>query len=164
MINGNWMILVSLALRVFSYTTQMQRRPKFVLRSQESSKEEPSNMTDRFKFQVNALLGMYDPIGEPEQDTERSTEHNLVGALLQFPAPFTFTVVGRTVEDNRKAYTDLVQTIVREETGDDTMICEVIPRGSQFTKVTCTASVDSAAMISSVHEALGALEATVMKF
>lgn len=161
--NGNWMILVSLALRVFSYTTSFQRRPKFVLRSQESPDEE-SNMTDRFKFQVNALLGMYDPIGDPEQDTELSTEHNLVGALLQFPAPFTFTVVGRTADDNRSAYTELVQTIVREETGDDAMVCEVVPRGSQFTKVTCTATVDSAAVISSVHQALGALEATLMKF
>lgn len=121
-------------------------------------------MTDRFKFKVNALLGMYDPIGDPEQDTERSTEHNLAGALLQFPAPFTFTVVGRTGEDNRSAYTEVVQTIVRQETGDDAMSCEVIPRGSQFTKVTCTATVDSAAVISSVYEALGALEATVMKF
>ncbi len=159
------MILVSLALRVFSYTTQLQRRPKFVLRSQESSEEEgTSTMNDRFKFQVNALLGMYDPIGDPEQDTEHSTAHNLAGALLRFPAPFTFTVVGRTVEENRNEYTELVQRIVREETGDDAMVCEVVPRGSQFTKVTCTATVDSAAVISSVHEALGALEATVMKF
>lgn len=118
-----------------------------------------SNLTDRFKYKVHALMGDYDPVGGVD-DTEHQ-DGNIMSALVTFPTQHMFEVVGRT---SNEKYAEDVKSIVFGITGDDTIECGVIPRGTKFTKVQCITMVESTAMINSIYEQLGAMEATVMKF
>lgn len=165
-----------------------------------------SDLTNRFKYKVNALMGSYDPV-QGDTDTE-NTDGNILSALLQFPSLYTFNIVGRTGGgDNgddgsvKDAYVRSVRSIVadgcgaagggddgsddgekdptgtgvavvpydaaaEEAAGDGAgkVVCVVKPRGKNFTKITVEVMVESAAVISSVYEELGALERTVMRF
>ena len=53
-----------------------------------------SDLNDRFKYKVNALMGTYDP-----QNTEIDNEShngNILNAMLNFPTDYTFNIVGKT--------------------------------------------------------------------
>ena len=66
-----------------------------------------SDLTDRFKYKVNALMGKYDPPpsaaastgdgegGEGGGDTERDGQGNILNAMLKFPTRYAFHAVGR---------------------------------------------------------------------
>jgi putative lipoic acid-binding regulatory protein len=127
-----------------------------------------SDLTDRFKYKVHALMGTYDP--EPGKDNENQSG-NILGALLQFPTQYTFSVVGRNIEDEDSSsvgdiYANEVKAVIESALGETEMEMEmrVTPRGKKFTKVSVSVSVESAAMITSIYEDLGQLESTVMKF
>ena len=125
-----------------------------------------SDLTDRFKYKVHALMGTYDP--EPGKDNENQSG-NILGALLQFPTQYTFSVVGRNIEDEDSRtvgdiYADEVKAVIESTLGETEMELRVIPRGKKFTKVSVSVSVESAAIITSIYEDLGQLESTVMKF
>jgi putative lipoic acid-binding regulatory protein len=130
------------------------RDPKVI----ESSAELP----ERFNYKVQALMGSFDPIGV---DDERQ-EGNILNALLNFPARYTFNVVGKTLglEDLQNEYVDKVKKLLLESTGDDSLVCESLRRGKNFTKVKCEVNVLSVAMINNVYDELEKLELTVMKF
>ena len=107
-------------------------------------------------------MGTYDPVGV---DDDKQTA-NIVGALLQFPTSYTFTVVGKNSDDNNgDEYADSIKSIVESILGTDTQIeMRVVPRGSKFTKVTITVHVESQGMITNIYDELDSLDATVMKF
>ena len=109
-------------------------------------------------------MGTYDPVGK--DDDKQSA--NIVGALLQFPTSYTFTVVGKNSEENENTgdeYANSIKSIVESILGNDAQIeMRVVPRGSKFTKVTITADVESQGMITSIYEELDSLDTTVMKF
>jgi len=124
-----------------------------------------SNLTDRFKYKVHALMGDYDPPTEGAADDE-DQDGNIMRALVDFPTRHVFEAVGKAADDaDRKVYADRVRTVVFESTGDDDGLeLEVVPRGSKFVKVRCSATVQSTAMINAIYEELGKIESTVMKF
>ncbi|CAB9524062.1 expressed unknown protein [Seminavis robusta] len=120
-----------------------------------------SDLTDRFKYKVNALMGVFDPQGD---DDERQ-DGNILNAMLTFPIQYSFNIVGKTSDDTAEAFVQQVKDAVMETTGDeDGMQCQITPRGKNYTKVTVQATVQSAAMISGVYKALEGLEMTVMRF
>jgi len=110
------------------------------------------------------IVGTYDPVGI---DNDQQTA-NIVGALLQFPTSYTFTVVGKNSEENENngdEYANSIKSIVESILGNDTQIeMRVVPRGNKFTKVTITADVESQGMITNIYDELDSLDATVMKF
>lgn len=122
-----------------------------------------SDMTDRFKYKVHALMGDYDPT-DGVVDNENQ-DGNIMRALMTFPMQQTFDVVGKiSADDTGKEYAETVKRIVFETTGDENIECDVIPRGKKFTKVRCKAMVESTTMINAIYDELGEMESTVMKF
>jgi putative lipoic acid-binding regulatory protein len=123
-----------------------------------------SDLTNRFKYKVNALMGVFDPqVGE---DDERQ-DGNILNAMLTFPTQFTFNAVGRTSgEDSLKEeYVEQVKETVSSLAGDEVDFkCQITPRGKSFTRVSIQVKVDSAAVISSIYDELGKMEMTVMKY
>ena len=122
-----------------------------------------SAMTDRFKYKVNALMGTYDP--KVGTDDEKQFG-NIIGALMDFPAKFAFSVVGRTngKDEDALIYGQVAKQIVKSISGDSEMECLVSPRGKSFTRLSITTMVESAGMIKAIYDALDAVEATVMKY
>ena len=123
-----------------------------------------SDLTDRFKYKVNALMGVFDP-ADAEADKEGAG--NILNALLKFPVKYSFNVVGKTRGDEQlqDEFVQQVKAIVAQETGgEDGLVVQVTPRGKSFTKVIVEAEVDSAPIIQTVYQQLGALEMSVMQF
>jgi putative lipoic acid-binding regulatory protein len=122
-----------------------------------------SNLTDRFKYKVHALMGDYDP--PAEQDNENETGH-ILSAMLEFPVVYSFNVVGRTSGDEAKKelFVEQVKAAVTEISGPDGMSLRITPRGKSFTKVVIEANVENAAMITNIYKELKKLEMSVMQF
>eukprot|EP00555_Chaetoceros_dichaeta_P001698 CAMPEP_0198279700 /NCGR_PEP_ID=MMETSP1447-20131203/67070_1 /TAXON_ID=420782 /ORGANISM="Chaetoceros dichaeta, Strain CCMP1751" /LENGTH=253 /DNA_ID=CAMNT_0043974905 /DNA_START=119 /DNA_END=881 /DNA_ORIENTATION=+ len=81
-----------------------------------------NDLTNRFKYKVNALMGSYDPL-QSDTDTEQ-TDGNIFNALLQFPTLYTFNIVGRTRgddddDDDNSIKDPLTFNIVGRTRGDD---------------------------------------------
>jgi putative lipoic acid-binding regulatory protein len=121
-----------------------------------------SDLTDRFKWKVNALMGVFDPQDGADDDRQ---EGNILNAILNFPVRYTFNIVGRTSGDStvQDDFVEAVKKIVMATSGDD-IACQITPRGKNFTKVQCEAEVQNAAMINTIYEELEKLERTVMRF
>ena len=114
-------------------------------------------------------MGTYEP-PTGTVDDENGTG-NIIGALLQFPTDYTFSVVGKNNQqlddesDGRDAYANEVKSIIFSVLGSDAQIeMRVVPRGKKFTRVTAKVNVDSQSIINNIYEELGSLESTVMKF
>ena len=127
-----------------------------------------SNLTDRFKYKVHALMGDYDPT-DASKDTEESSG-NILSAMMNFPTMYTFHVVGKHTagdETEKKTFVRSVQTIVRKGAGlrdDAPLEADVIPRSSKFLKVSVSVTVESGTMIAEIYEELGSMPECVMKF
>lgn len=133
-----------------------------------STLPDPQDLTDRFKYKVHALMGSFDPA--PGTVDDENQTGNILGAMLNFPAEYTFSVVGKTggedVPDSAgDDYADEVKSVLSSVLGSDAKVeMRVVPRGTKFTRVSAKVTVESASIISSIYEELDALEATVMKF
>ena len=126
-----------------------------------------SDLNDRFKYKVHALMGTYDPPTGTVDDENQTG--NIIGSMLQFPTEYTFTAVGKTGDENAEAAADVyaseVKTALASILGNDAkMELRVVPRGKKFTRVTAKVTVESGSIISSIYENLEAIECTVMKF
>ncbi|CAJ1942550.1 unnamed protein product [Cylindrotheca closterium] len=121
-----------------------------------------SDLTDRFKYKVNALMGVFDP--QNGEDDERQ-EGNILNAMLNFPVRYTFNIVGKTMGDEAKkeAYIDAVKQAVVATAGDD-IVCKITPRGKNFVKVQCEAEVLNAGMINTIYDEIEKIDQTVMRF
>lgn len=123
-----------------------------------------SNLTDRFKYKVNALMGVFDPANGVDDERQ---DGNILNAMLQFPTEFSFSAVGRTNGDDVlvETYAQQVKEIVTALAGEeDNFQCQVTPRGKSFTRVSIQVRVDSAAVINSIYDELDKMEMTVMKY
>ncbi|KAL3797657.1 hypothetical protein HJC23_013489 [Cyclotella cryptica] len=110
---------------------------------------------------VHALMGTYDPPSGTVDDENQTG--NIIGAMLQFPTEYTFSVVGKTSDGD--SYARDVKALLESILGSDArMETRVVPRGTKFIRVSVKVRVDSASMISSIYEELDAMELTVMKF
>ena len=123
-----------------------------------------SDLTDRFKYKVNALMGTFDP---PNSDLDDEHQNgNILNAMLFFPTQFTFNAVGKTSgnEDEVQIFVDKVKSVISSGSGDpiEEMKCETKPRGKNYTKVSVTAMVDSADVINNIFEELSSI--SVMRF
>ena len=115
------------------------------------------------EFKVHALMGSYDPA--PGAVDDENQMGSIIGKMLEFPTLYTFTTVGRTESVDGDVYADEVKLALTSVLGSNAkMELRVVPRGKKFTRVSAKVTVDSASVISSIYEELGALEATVMKF
>jgi putative lipoic acid-binding regulatory protein len=125
--------------------------------------DDGSDLTDRFKYKVHALMGTYDaPSGVVDDENQMG---NILDKMLQFPTKYTFSVVGKTENINHGDYANEVELALISVLGCNAQVeMMVVPRGKKFTKVTATVTVDSASVISYIYEKLEALDATVMKF
>jgi len=124
-----------------------------------------SDLTNRFKYKVHALMGDYDPTDGVADDEYQ--DGNIMRALFTFPMQQTFDVVGKISADDDKdanEYAESVKKIVFETTGDENIEYDISPRGKKFTKVSCTAMVESMTMINTIYDELGQMESTIMKF
>ena len=123
-----------------------------------------SNLTDRFKYKVQALMGTYDP--EVSDADNESADGNILGAMLNFPTSYVFNIVGKTNGDEKisDAYIEKAKDIVSSNTGDDLIDCIVKPRGTKFTKVMIEAMVASSSMITGIYDELAELDETIMRF
>ena len=125
-----------------------------------------SNLTDRFKYKVHALMGTYDPPPSVGPDDENQSG-NILNAMLTFPVRYSFNVVGRTSGDDgvREEYVEAVKAVIASVSGDDdSMECRVTPRGKSFTRVSVQVLVESAAVINSIFDDLGGMDLTVMRY
>jgi putative lipoic acid-binding regulatory protein len=123
-----------------------------------------SNLTERFKYKVNALMGVFDPPAEKDNENETG---NILNAMLQFPVTYSFNVVGRTSGEEAKKdfFVEQVKAAVTSISGpDDDMALRITPRGRSFTKVVIQAHVQSAAMITNIYKELEQIEMSVMQF
>jgi putative lipoic acid-binding regulatory protein len=133
-----------------------------------------SDLTDRFKYKVQALMGNFDPV-DATQDTEQ-TSGNILGAMLNFPTLYTFHAVGRLYTDNKgdnvddrgqQAFVELVQETVRKGAGlrdDAELQTTTIPRSSKFVKVSVQVVVENGMMVTEIYDMLGDLPNCVMQF
>ena len=124
-----------------------------------------SDLTDRFKYKMQALLGNFDP-QSGEENTEEETG-NIINALTNFPSRFAFTVVGRTSGDHeaKETYVEDVKRIVGDTCGGfESLECRVTPRGANFVRVTVEVLVESTAVINTIYDELGQMEMTVMRY
>eukprot|EP00591_Stephanopyxis_turris_P012477 CAMPEP_0195520748 /NCGR_PEP_ID=MMETSP0794_2-20130614/17524_1 /TAXON_ID=515487 /ORGANISM="Stephanopyxis turris, Strain CCMP 815" /LENGTH=219 /DNA_ID=CAMNT_0040650167 /DNA_START=14 /DNA_END=673 /DNA_ORIENTATION=+ len=132
---------------------------------EDDSKMFDDNMSNRFKYKVNALMGTFDPPSGPDDEKQ---DGNILNALLVFPTTHSFTVVGRTNGDEaiRDQFVNDVRSLVSGAAGGDadSIQYKVTPRGKTFTRVCVEVTVDSAAIITSVYDSLGDLEQTVMRY
>jgi len=123
-----------------------------------------SDLTDRFKYKVNALMGVFDP--QTGVDDEHQSG-NIMNALLKFPVRYSFNCVGRTNDDEttKEDYIEEIKSIVSSLSGDDEgMEIRITPRGKNFTRVTLQVTVESVAIINSVYAALEENDKTVMQY
>lgn len=115
-------------------------------------------------------MGSFDPPTGVVDDENQTG--NIMGALLQFPTEYTFSVVGKTINNDEdveidagEGYANQVKQVFTSVVGENAkMEMRVVPRGKKFTRVSVKVMVESSSVISSIYEELGAIEATVMKY
>ncbi len=126
-----------------------------------------SDLTDRFKYKVQALMGTYDP-ADASQDTEEASTGNILHAMLHFPTSYSFYVVlGRTPAEDKvpaQAVLDLGREGAGLSDGDASLEAEVTPRGTKFVKVSVAVTVESGAMIAEIYDRLQAMPQSLMQF
>jgi putative lipoic acid-binding regulatory protein len=120
-------------------------------------------LTDRFLMAGRALRGEFDP--EETDDTEANSQ--LLAAIIEnYPAPFSFTAVGRSGSDEGTRL--LVDALTKTVSGAcDGAFVDVVatPRiGGKFASVRLTTDVQSPEMIQLVFVELRAVEAVKMAF
>jgi len=111
-------------------------------------------------------MGTYDPPAGAD-DTER-VGGGILNAMMNFPAPYTFTVICRAREEAIVSqYVTDVNAVISKATSSGSATSravEIIPRGAKYTRVSITAVVENASIIASIFEELASLELTVMRY
>ena len=129
------------------------------------SKEGEAPLTDRFLMAARALRGEFDP-DESNNDTEENSQ--LLGAIIEnYPAPFSFTAVGRSGGDDEgvRSLVDALTKVVSDSCDGAFVDVVATPRiGGKFASVRLTTDVQSPEMIQRVFAELRAVEAVKMAF
>ena len=136
------------------------------VRIDRSGSSSVDDLSNRFKYKVQALMGAFDPADATVDNENRNG--NILNAMLLFPVTYTFNAVGKTQGDqeNMKTFVSQVESIVLQETGElqDRISTQITPRGSKFTKIAVSVEVQSGDMIAAIYAALERLEMSVMQF
>ena len=113
---------------------------------------------------MNALMGTYDPL-HIVSDNERSSG-NILQAMIQFPTDYSFTIMGKTNGDEKlkQIYLNDVKRIISLGNHSEKVELRIVERGTRFIKISVTVTVDSAAVINTIYDALRSLEMTVMTY
>ena len=129
------------------------------------SKEGEAPLTDRFLMAARALRGEFDP-EETNDDTEENSQ--LLGAIIEnYPAPFSFTAVGRSGgnDEGVRLLVDALTKVVSDSCDGAFVDVVATPRiGGKFASVRLTTDVQSPEMIQRVFAELRAVEAVKMAF
>lgn len=138
-------------------------------------KYEDNDLSNRFLYKVNALMGTFDPPTN-SSDTENEVG-NILNAIVKFPSMQTFSVVGKIddsygPDDYRKDVEDVIVATISSATdgassenkNNEHIECVVTPRGSKYVKVSLTLNVDSISTMNTIHARLGEMSQTVMRF
>ena len=130
-----------------------------------ASKEGEAPLTDRFLMAARALRGEFDPEAT-DDDTEENSQ--LLGAIIEnYPAPFSFTAVGRSGGDDEgvRSLVDALTKVVSDSCDGAFVDVVATPRiGGKFASVRLTTDVQSPEMIQRVFAELRAVEAVKMAF
>ena len=122
-------------------------------------------LTDRFLMAARALRGEFDP-EETNDDTEENSQ--LLGAIIEnYPAPFSFTAVGRSGgnDEGVRLLVDALTKVVSDSCDGAFVDVVATPRiGGKFASVRLTTDVQSPEMIQRVFAELRAVEAVKMAF
>ncbi len=122
-------------------------------------------LTDRFLMAARALRGEFDPEAT-DDDTEENSQ--LLGAIIEtYPAPFSFTAVGRSGGDDEgvRSLVDALTKVVSDSCDGAFVDVVATPRiGGKFASVRLTTDVQSPEMIQRVFAELRAVEAVKMAF
>ena len=123
-----------------------------------------SDLTDRFKYKVHALMGDFDPVSAEENN--ENVDGNILNAMMEFPTSYVFNVVGKTKGDEEIAeiYIRTVKDIIISNSGDKDASCEIKARGENFTKIMMETKVESSSMVTNIYSQLADIEETVMRF
>ncbi len=116
-------------------------------------------------------MGTYDtPLGIVDDENQTG---RIIGAVLNFPTEYTFSVVGKTKltgsnnnkHDGGGDYASNVKLALKSILGPDAKIeLRIVPRGLKYTRVSAKVTVENANIISLIYTELGALDGTIMKF
>mmetsp|Transcript_30042 Transcript_30042/g.69303 ORF Transcript_30042/g.69303 Transcript_30042/m.69303 type:complete len:107 (-) Transcript_30042:234-554(-) len=106
-------------------------------------------------------MGVFDPKGVDDE----KQNGNIFNAMLKFPVPFIFTVVGKTKGEEAlaDAFADNVKQVIDSISGE-CMDIQVTPRGKSFTRVSVKAKVENADMINGIYEAVDNIDMAVMRY
>ena len=130
-----------------------------------ASKEGEAPLTDRFLMAARALRGEFDPEAT-DDDTEENSQ--LLGAIIEtYPAPFSFTAVGRSGgnDEGVRSLVDALTKVVSDSCDGAFVDVVATPRiGGKFASVRLTTDVQSPEMIQRVFAELRAVEAVKMAF
>jgi putative lipoic acid-binding regulatory protein len=122
-------------------------------------------LTDRFLMAARALRGEFDPEAT-DDDTEENSQ--LLGAIIEtYPAPFSFTAVGRSGgnDEGVRSLVDALTKVVSDSCDGAFVDVVATPRiGGKFASVRLTTDVQSPEMIQRVFAELRAVEAVKMAF
>ena len=122
-------------------------------------------LTDRFLMAARALRGEFDPEAT-DDDTEENSQ--LLGAIIEnYPAPFSFTAVGRSGgnDEGVRLLVDALTKVVSDSCDGAFVDVVATPRiGGKFASVRLTTDVQSPEMIQRVFAELRAVEAVKMAF
>ena len=122
-------------------------------------------LTDRFLLAARALRGEFDPEAT-DDDTEENSQ--LLGAIIEnYPAPFSFTAVGRSGgnDEGVRSLVDALTKVVSDSCDGAFVDVVATPRiGGKFASVRLTTDVQSPEMIQRVFAELRAVEAVKMAF
>lgn len=132
------------------------------------------NGATRFDVAVRAMRGEFDRPGvEPEQDTEEAAASSgaILDALVHFPAPYTFQVVGPKggaagPEDISAFEEDVVACIARVLSAPPEML-EVSSKersGGKYLSVSVVGTVSSPLLLDHVFSALDEMDRVMMRF
>lgn len=122
-----------------------------------------ADLTDRFLVAARALRGEYDP-EDASDDTEANS--NLLAALVEeYPAPYSFTAVGRVdAGGDDAALVAALAALVRKECGGADVESATPRLGGKFVSVRLRATVESPDTIRRVFDALRADARVKMAF
>ena len=93
----------------------------------------PEDLTDRFKYSVNALMGLYDPPdGKTDNEQNNKESFAISNALLNFPIEVEFVAVGEGEAFCSLCVEAMSPLLPREE--GEAFDFDTVPRGKKYTK------------------------------
>ncbi len=128
-----------------------------------SPRECPTKLPDRFKYSVNALMGLYDP-PSPEEDNENDQRDSMAisKALLKWPQVCEFVAVG----EGHDFAMDCAQAVSSALSVDQSSLAESMKtkETGRFTRVQMFAEIADPDILTTVYSALDTVAGIKFKY